>query len=96
MSSRNKISLMLLVDIKSKKVLFAEVGKEFVDFVFSLPTLPVGIVAKLISSDAMHGSIGRLYQSVDDIGDCYLLPCKDKASLLYPKVLHPDTRELLI
>ncbi|KAE8771023.1 Prolyl 4-hydroxylase subunit alpha-1 [Hordeum vulgare] len=60
MSSRNEISLMLLVDIKSKKLMSAEVGKEFVDFVFSLLTLPVGAVAKLISVGAMHGSIGRL------------------------------------
>ncbi|KAF6993187.1 hypothetical protein CFC21_010117 [Triticum aestivum] len=96
MSSTNKISLKLLVDTKSKKVLFAEAGKKFVDFVFSLLTLPVGAVAKLISAGAMHGSIGRLYQSVDDIGGCYLLPGKDKADLLQPKVLHPDTRELLL
>ncbi|CAM0957904.1 unnamed protein product [Alopecurus aequalis] len=96
MASSNKISLKLLVDTKSKKVLFAEAGKEFVDFVFSLLTLPVGAVAKLISAGAMHGSIGRLYQSVDDIGGCYLLPGKDKTDLLQPKVLHPDTRELLL
>ncbi|KAI4995783.1 hypothetical protein ZWY2020_037871 [Hordeum vulgare] len=61
MSSRNKISLMLLVDIKSKKVLSAEVGKEFVNFVFSLLTLPVGAVAKLISAGAMHDSISWLH-----------------------------------
>ena len=34
--------------------------------------------------------------SVDDIGNCYLLPGKDKTDLLQPKVLHPDTRELLL
>ncbi|KQJ90060.1 uncharacterized protein LOC100843303 [Brachypodium distachyon] len=96
MGSSNKISLKLLVDTKSKKVLFAEAGKEFVDFVFSLLTLPIGAVAKLISAGAMHGSIGRLYQSVDDIGGCYLLPGKDKSDLMQPKVLHPETRELLL
>ncbi|KAI4987876.1 hypothetical protein ZWY2020_028634 [Hordeum vulgare] len=82
MSSSNKISLKLLVNIKSKKVLFAEVGKEFVDFVFTLLTLPVGAVAKLISAGAMHDSIGRPYQSMGDIGGFYLLPSKDKADLL--------------
>ncbi|OEL15525.1 hypothetical protein BAE44_0023453 [Dichanthelium oligosanthes] len=40
-----KISLKLLVETKSKRVLFAEAGKEFVDFVFSLLTLPIGAVA---------------------------------------------------
>ncbi|KAL6840999.1 hypothetical protein ACP4OV_029259 [Aristida adscensionis] len=92
----SKISLKLLVDTKSKKVLFAEAGKEFVDFVFSLLTLPIGAVVKLISAGTMHGSIGRLYQSVDHIAASYLLPGADKADLLQPKVLQPDGRELLL
>uniref|UniRef100_A0A0E0PGP3 Uncharacterized protein n=1 Tax=Oryza rufipogon TaxID=4529 RepID=A0A0E0PGP3_ORYRU len=96
MGSRSKISLKLLVDSKSKKVLFAEAGKEFVDFVFSLLTLPVGAVVKLISAGTMQGSIGRLYQSVEHINASYLLPNKDRADLLQPKVLHPDARELLL
>uniref|UniRef100_A0A0E0KXR4 DUF674 domain-containing protein n=1 Tax=Oryza punctata TaxID=4537 RepID=A0A0E0KXR4_ORYPU len=92
----SKISLKLLVDTKSKKVLFAEAGKEFVDFVFSLLTLPIGAVVKLISAWTMQGSIGRLYQSVEHINASYLLPNKDRADLLQPKVLHPDARELLL
>ncbi|KAL6624817.1 hypothetical protein ACP70R_032138 [Stipagrostis hirtigluma subsp. patula] len=92
----SKISLRLLVDAKTKKVLFAEAGKEFVDFVFSLLTLPIGAVVKLISAGTMHGSIGRLYQSVDHIAASYLLPGKDKSDLLQPKVLHPDAPELLL
>nr|CAB3459997.1 unnamed protein product [Digitaria exilis] len=85
----SKISLKLLVDNKTKKVLFAEAGKEFVDFVFSLLTLPIGAVVKLISAGTMHGSIGRLYQSVDSIGVSYLQPGADKKDLLQPKVLQP-------
>uniref|UniRef100_A0A0E0DL49 DUF674 domain-containing protein n=1 Tax=Oryza meridionalis TaxID=40149 RepID=A0A0E0DL49_9ORYZ len=96
MGSRSKISLKLLVDSKSKKVLFAEAGKDFVDFVFSLLTLPIGAVVKLISAGTMQGSIGRLYQSVEHINASYLLPNKDRADLLQPKVLHPDARELLL
>ncbi|GJM94386.1 hypothetical protein PR202_ga11026 [Eleusine coracana subsp. coracana] len=91
-----KISLKLLVDTKTNRVLFAEAGKEFVDFVFSLLTLPIGAVAKLISAGTMHGSIGRLYESVDRMGVSYLLPGTDKSDLLQPKVLHPDARELLL
>ncbi|XP_044946605.1 uncharacterized protein LOC123395643 [Hordeum vulgare subsp. vulgare] len=49
MASSTKICLKLLVDTKSNKVLFAEAGKEFVDFVFNLLTLPIGAVAKFIS-----------------------------------------------
>ena len=92
----SKISLKLLVDNKTKKVLFAEAGKEFVDFVFSLLTLPIGAVVKLISAGTMHGCIGRLYQSVDSISASYLLPTTDKKDLLQPKVLQPDGGELLL
>uniref|UniRef100_A0A0D9WC16 DUF674 domain-containing protein n=1 Tax=Leersia perrieri TaxID=77586 RepID=A0A0D9WC16_9ORYZ len=95
-SSTTKITLKLLVETKSKKVLFAEAGKEFVDFAFSLLTLPIGAVVKLISAGTMQGSIGRLYQSVDHINASYLLPNKDKSDLLHPKVLHADARELLL
>ncbi|RLM97868.1 uncharacterized protein C2845_PM06G08890 [Panicum miliaceum] len=92
----SKISLKLLVNAKTKTVLFAEAGKEFVDFVFSLLTLPIGAVAKLVSAGTMHGSVGRLYQSVELIGASYLQPGTDKSDLLQPKVLHPDARELLL
>ncbi|KAG2624155.1 hypothetical protein PVAP13_3KG108400 [Panicum virgatum] len=84
----SKISLKLLVETKSKK--------EFVDFVFSLLTLPIGAVAKLVSAGTMHGSVGRLYQSVDRMGASYLQPGADKSELLQPGVLHPDARELLL
>ncbi|WVZ95889.1 hypothetical protein U9M48_041597 [Paspalum notatum var. saurae] len=96
MAPSSKISLKLLVETRSKRVLFAEAGKEFVDFVFSLLTLPIGAVAKLVSAGTMHGSVGRLYQSVDLIGASYLQPGADKSELLHPKVVHPDARELLL
>ncbi|GJN36278.1 hypothetical protein PR202_gb25123 [Eleusine coracana subsp. coracana] len=96
MASSCNISLKLLVETKSKKVLFAEAGKEFVDFVFSLLTLPIGAVVKLISAGTMQGSVGRLYQSVANISSSYLQPGTDKSDLLQPKVLHPDSRELLL
>ncbi|CAN6326468.1 unnamed protein product [Urochloa humidicola] len=92
----SKMSLKLLVNTKTKKVLFAEAGKEFVDFIFSLLTLPIGAVAKLVSAGSMHGSVGRLYQSVEHIGVSYLQPGTDRSDLLQPKVLHPDARELLL
>ncbi|KAK3137684.1 hypothetical protein QOZ80_5BG0455870 [Eleusine coracana subsp. coracana] len=94
-----KIPLKLLVDTKSNRVLFAEAGKEFVDFLFSLLPLPIGAVAKLVSggSGTMR-SIGRLYQSVDHISASSYLQSGGgvsiKWSLLRPKVLHPDARKL--
>ncbi|CAL2249982.1 unnamed protein product [Prunus armeniaca] len=49
----NTVSLKLLIDTKGHKVLFAEAGKDFVDFVFTLLALPVGTVIRLLSKDNM-------------------------------------------
>ncbi|MBA0813752.1 hypothetical protein Gohar_027576 [Gossypium harknessii] len=38
----NTVSLKLLVDSMSQRVLFAEAGKDFVDFVFNILSFPVG------------------------------------------------------
>jgi hypothetical protein len=92
----SKVSVKLLVDTKSKRVLFAEAEKEFVDFLFSLLKLPIGAVAKLVSSGTMNGSVGRLYQSVDRIGASYMVPGADKSELLQPSLLRPGAELLLL
>jgi hypothetical protein len=91
-----KISLKLLVETRSKRILFAEASKELADFVFSLLTLTISAIAKLISAGTMQGNVGRLYQSVDRMGASYLQPHADKSELLQPGVLHSDARELLL
>ncbi|KAL0918140.1 hypothetical protein M5K25_010131 [Dendrobium thyrsiflorum] len=82
----SKITLKLLIDARSNKVLFGEADKDFVDFMFSLLTLPLGSVIKLFSPRAMIGSIGKLYQSVEKLNEIYLGANTDKSSLLQPKV----------
>jgi Protein of unknown function (DUF674) len=81
-----KISIKLLIDNRGQRVLFAEAGKDFADFIFSLLTLPIGSITKLLSSASMPGSIGNLYQGVKSINSTYLLPNKDKSFLLEPKI----------
>ena len=39
-----KVSLKLLIDKKSHQLLFAEAGKELVDFLITIPALSVGPV----------------------------------------------------
>ncbi|CAM8950032.1 unnamed protein product [Rhodiola kirilowii] len=93
-ASAGKMSLKLLIDKKSKKVLFAESGKEFVDFLFNLLNLPVGTVIRLLTTggSGMVGSIGNIYKSVENLNDIYMQPTKDKQSLLRVRpstVAHP-------
>ncbi|KAF7132936.1 hypothetical protein RHSIM_Rhsim09G0159600 [Rhododendron simsii] len=84
-SSKTKVSLKLLVDTNGKRVLFAEAGKDFVDFLFNLLHLPVGTMAKLLKKQAMVGTLGNLYESIENLNETYFQPDKSKQSLLNPK-----------
>ncbi|GKU91874.1 hypothetical protein SLEP1_g5688 [Rubroshorea leprosula] len=66
-----KLSLKLLVDTKSHRVLYAEAGKEFVDFLFNLPFQPIGSVIAILSKQGMVGSLGKFYESVKTLSDTY-------------------------
>ena len=79
------MSLKLLIDRSSHKVLFAEAGKEFVDFLFYLLALPVGTVIRLLTKKCMVGCLGNLYDSVENLSQIYIQPNKDKDSLLKPE-----------
>ena len=80
-----KVRLKLLIDTSSQKVLFAEAGKEFVDFLFYLLALPVGTVIRLLTKKCMVGCLGNLYESIENLSQTYIQPNQDKNSLLKPK-----------
>ncbi|XP_074560186.1 uncharacterized protein LOC141816276 [Curcuma longa] len=83
-TAAKELSLKLLIDTTAQKVLFAEAGKEVVDFLFSLLSLPLGSVVKLLSKDRMEGSIGNLYKSIQELDDSYLQNSEGKSTLLNP------------
>ncbi|KAG4181200.1 hypothetical protein ERO13_A10G212100v2 [Gossypium hirsutum] len=84
----NTVSLKLLVDSTSQTVLFAESGKDFVDFMFNILSLPVGTVIRLLTKEQMVGSLGNLYDSLENMNDTYIQPTANKDTLLKPIV--PD------
>ncbi|CAN1269336.1 hypothetical protein LINPERPRIM_LOCUS13546 [Linum perenne] len=86
MATTTKVTLKLLIDKKSNKVLFAEAGKEFVDFLFSILSLPLGTVIRLLSMDKMVGCLGNLYQSIEELGDTFIQQSTSKDIVLNPKV----------
>ncbi|CAN1269364.1 hypothetical protein LINPERPRIM_LOCUS13555 [Linum perenne] len=86
MATTTKVTLKLLIDKKSNKVLFAEAGKEFVDFLFSILSLPLGTVIRLLSKDQMVGCLGNLYQSIEELGDTFIQQSTSKDIVLNPKV----------
>lgn len=81
-----KVSIKLLIDVKSKKVLFAEASKEFVDFLFHILSLPVGTVIRLLRKNSMVGSLGNLYDSIENLSNTYMQPNQSKDAVLNPKI----------
>jgi hypothetical protein len=49
--------MKLLVDTKAQRVVYAEAGKEVIDFLFSLLALPLSAVTKLLATSARAGSV---------------------------------------
>ncbi|OMP02634.1 hypothetical protein COLO4_10952 [Corchorus olitorius] len=81
------VSLKLLVDPRSQKVLFAEGGKDFVDFLFNILSLPLGTVLSLLSKKEMVGCLRNLYESIETLGDDYMQKTANKDTLLKPVVV---------
>ncbi|KAL2932574.1 V-type proton ATPase subunit C [Bienertia sinuspersici] len=69
--NESKLTIKILVDTKSNKVLFAEAGKDFVDFLFHIMSLPIGTIIKLLNVSDMVGSLGTLYKSINSLSNDY-------------------------
>ncbi|XP_047331656.1 uncharacterized protein LOC124935254 [Impatiens glandulifera] len=92
-----KLSLKLLYDKESKKVLFAEAGKEAVDFLLYILSLPLATVISLLSNSkkGMVGCLSNLYKSVEILDQTYIQNGQNKDSLLKPSPLISQTHLLL-
>ncbi|CAN1269328.1 hypothetical protein LINPERPRIM_LOCUS13546 [Linum perenne] len=84
-TTTSKVTLKLLIDNKKNKVLFAEAGKEFIDFLFTLLLFPLGTMIKLLSKKKMVGCLGNLYQSIEDLSDTFIESNSNKDTVLNPK-----------
>ncbi|KAK9019436.1 hypothetical protein V6N11_053960 [Hibiscus sabdariffa] len=81
-SSPTSVSLKLLIDSKSNRLVFAEAGKDFVDFISSIMSLPVGTVVRLLSKQGTAGCIRNIYGSIENLGSSYMLSEANKDILL--------------
>jgi hypothetical protein len=52
------LKMKLLIDTKSQRVLYAEAGKDVVDFLFSFLALPLGAVSKLLTAGSAGAGVG--------------------------------------
>ncbi|KAH8973776.1 hypothetical protein BDL97_01G064800 [Sphagnum fallax] len=75
------VRVQLLVQKSTKRVLYMEAGKDFVDMLFSFLMLPTGAVIKLISQGLNEwpvGAISNIFKSVDNLNASFMnIGCKD-------------------
>ncbi|KAI0489222.1 hypothetical protein KFK09_029064 [Dendrobium nobile] len=79
------IKLRLLVDKEQKRVVFVEVGSDFIDVLFSFLTLPLGSIVRLLEKQTGLGSLDNLYESVEQFDAKYLQSEACKEMLLKPR-----------
>ncbi|GAB4857129.1 hypothetical protein Ancab_015040 [Ancistrocladus abbreviatus] len=84
--AEKQVSVKLLIDTKTNKVLFAEGGKDFVDFLFYILSLPVGAVVRMLNKGTMTGSLGNLYDSIENLSNDYIQQTFHKDFLLKPSL----------
>jgi hypothetical protein len=87
--TEEEVTLKLLVNKDTNKVLFAEAGKEFVDVLFSFLTFPLGTIARLIEKESSMGSLtigclNSLYHCVENLEEECLGTRMTKDVLLRP------------
>lgn len=82
------------MDNTSKRVVFAESGKDFVDFLFGLLELPLGTLIRLLAEEGMGASwtFGKVYESVKNLEADYLQTEQTKQVLLCPSKPSSNTK----
>uniref|UniRef100_A0A803LCJ9 DUF674 family protein n=1 Tax=Chenopodium quinoa TaxID=63459 RepID=A0A803LCJ9_CHEQI len=85
------VKLKLLVNSETKKVVFAEAGKEFVDFLMGLMEIPLGSILRLWKQNSENRdgnstlSLEKLYESIYLFDESYLQKSDLRNSVLDPK-----------
>ncbi|XP_066356124.1 uncharacterized protein [Miscanthus floridulus] len=74
--STTALTMKLLVESSPlrRRVVFAEAGKDTVDFLFSLLAMPAGAAVKLLGKESMAGCMSNLYGSAERLDDAYVHP----------------------
>ncbi|EYU36134.1 hypothetical protein MIMGU_mgv11b020324mg, partial [Erythranthe guttata] len=81
-ASKVTTRLELLIDTNGKRVLHAESGKEFADFLFQILSLPLATVVSLLRKQDTFGSLSNLYESMENLNDSYMQYNGTKDSIL--------------
>ena len=61
------MSLKLLIDTGSHRVLFAETDEEFIDLLYHILCFPLGTIIPLLKKQGTVGSFGNIYDSIENL-----------------------------
>ncbi|XP_030518336.2 uncharacterized protein LOC115731805, partial [Rhodamnia argentea] len=96
MADTKKMSLKLLVDKRNQTVLFAEAGKDFVDFLSHCLTLRLGTIVSLLPKEGVAGGLRNLHASVENLSDKSVERRENESLLnLLARSSRPDVVRLL-
>ncbi|KAF0918246.1 hypothetical protein E2562_023329 [Oryza meyeriana var. granulata] len=82
-------TIKLLIAKDAQVVLFAEAGKDVVDFLVGLLAMPVGAVVKLLAGENALGGVANVYASVRRMDAAYMQSAEARDALLNPAPAHP-------
>ncbi|PNY12496.1 hypothetical protein L195_g009127 [Trifolium pratense] len=74
-----KMDVKLVRSKSQKKIIFAEASENFVDFMFSFLTIPLGSIVKVLDGNSFVGCVDNLYKSVENLDSSW---CTDSRSVL--------------
>lgn len=84
---RRQMSVKVVKQKSTGKILFAEAGVDFIDFVFSFQTFPLGGVLHMLEGNSSLECIDNLYKSVAKLSpDMYFVSPNVKEKLYKPLV----------
>ncbi|XP_061336654.1 uncharacterized protein LOC133283756 [Gastrolobium bilobum] len=86
-SSDSKMEVKLVRSKSQKKIIFAEAKEDFVDFMFSFLTIPLGSIVKLLGGYSSVGCVDNLYKSVETLDSSW---CTDSRSVLLDPGVAPQ------
>ncbi|KAL8053726.1 hypothetical protein ABFX02_05G092200 [Erythranthe guttata] len=89
--AKSSVSMKLLIDRKTERVLYAEASEDCVDFLFYILSLPVAKLISLVGKQQMVGCLANLYDSVENLNESYIQPNKNKDAYLKPPPVIPPT-----
>ncbi|XP_041021071.1 uncharacterized protein LOC121262601 [Juglans microcarpa x Juglans regia] len=91
-----KISLKLWIDKKRNRVLFAEAGKDFIDFLLEVFSLPIITVAGFLKAEDTAGCLQSLYESTENLSDTFMQRGVSKDLVLKPKLVMSGATDSLL